>query len=81
VLHCLVPHLDGDWSGAAYLYHEFSQEVSRVGTEGPSGETLPETLPIARSENRWLDDASFCLALSGKAETPLASSWPGTRRP
>jgi CRP-like cAMP-binding protein len=71
VLHCLVPHLDGDWSGAAYLYHEFSQEVSRVGTEGPRGETLPETLPIARSENRWLDDASFCLALSGKAETPL----------
>jgi CRP-like cAMP-binding protein len=71
VLHRLIPHLDGEWSGAAYLYNEFNQEVSRVGTEGTRGETLPETLPIVGSENGWLDDASFCLALTGKAPMPL----------
>jgi CRP/FNR family cyclic AMP-dependent transcriptional regulator len=71
VLHRLIPHLDGDWSGAAYLYNEFNQEVSRVGTEGPRGATLPDTLPITQSENGWLDDASFCLALTGKGPTPL----------
>ena len=71
VLHRMIPHLDGKWSGAAYLYNEFTHEVSRVGTEGARGDTLPETLPLAGAENRWLDDASFCLTLSGTGPAPL----------
>src|SRR5262249_29874663 len=71
VLHRMIPHLDGRWSGAAYLYNEFTQEVSRVGTEGLRGETLPETLPLSGSDSHWLDDASFCLTLSGTGPAPL----------
>jgi CRP/FNR family cyclic AMP-dependent transcriptional regulator len=71
VLHRMIPHLDGEWSGAAYLYNEFNDEVSRVGTEGRRGESLPQTLPIEEAASRWLDAASFCVALSGKAGTPL----------
>lgn len=70
-LHRMIPHLDGDWSAAAYLYNEFNDEVSRVGAEGPRGEHLPRTLPIGEAASRWLDAASFCVALTGKADTPL----------
>jgi CRP/FNR family cyclic AMP-dependent transcriptional regulator len=71
VLRRMIPHLDGHWSAAAYLYNEFNDEVSRVGTEGPRGESLPLTLPIGEAASRWLDAAGFCVALTGKADTPL----------
>jgi CRP-like cAMP-binding protein len=70
-LHRLIAHLDGDWSGAAYLYEEFNHAVSRVGAEGPRGEALPETVPASVSESHWLDDTSFCLALCAKDGAPL----------
>jgi len=70
-LERIVPHLEGNWSAAAFLYNEFNDEVSRVGTKGPRGERLPETLPLAETSNRWLDAASFCVALGGKTVAPL----------
>jgi CRP-like cAMP-binding protein len=70
VLQRIVPHLEGDWSAAAYLYNEFNDEVSRVGTKGPSAEGLPETLPLAETSSRWLDETTFCVALGGNAGTP-----------
>jgi hypothetical protein len=71
VLRRVVPHLYGEWSAAAFLYNEFNDEVWRVGMEGPRGESLPETLPLEESVSRWLDAASFCVALGGKTATPL----------
>jgi hypothetical protein len=38
---------------------------------GPRGESLPATLPIAEKASRWLDAASYCVALVGKSDTPL----------
>jgi CRP/FNR family transcriptional regulator, cyclic AMP receptor protein len=70
-LQRIVPHLEGEWSAAAFLYNEFNNEVSRVGTKGPRGETLPETLPLADASNRWLDETTYCVALGGKTDTPL----------
>jgi CRP/FNR family cyclic AMP-dependent transcriptional regulator len=71
VLRRTIPHLDGSWSAAAYLYNEFNDEVSRVGTEGARGDSLPETFPIGEAASRWLDGASFCVALRGKGPTAL----------
>ena len=71
VLQHVVPHLEGEWSAAAFLYNEFNDEVSRVGTEGPRGESLSQTLPLGETASRWLDAASFCVALRGRAATPL----------
>jgi CRP/FNR family transcriptional regulator, cyclic AMP receptor protein len=71
VLHRIVPHLDGDWSAAAYLYNEFNEDVSRIGVEGARGESLPRTLPHQQARSRWLDAGSFCVALTAKAATPL----------
>jgi CRP-like cAMP-binding protein len=71
VLHRMLPHLDGDWSAAAYSYNEWNDEVTRVGIMGPRGENLPGTIPIGETANRWVDAASFCVALSGKADTPV----------
>jgi CRP-like cAMP-binding protein len=71
VVRRMVPHLDGDWSAAAYVYNEWNDEVVRVETVGPRGESLPATLPIVEKANRWLDAASYCVALVGKSVTPL----------
>lgn len=70
-LQRIVPHLEGDWSAAAYLYNEFNDDVSRVGTKGARGEGLPETLPLAQASNRWLDGTSYCVALGANAGRPL----------
>lgn len=71
VLHRVIPHLDGEWAGAAYLYNEFNDEVTRVATEGPHGASLAETVKLAEAQSCWLDAASFRVALPGKAEAPL----------
>ncbi len=71
VLHHMIPHLDGDWSAAAYAYNEWNDEVARVETVGPRSERLPATLPMAETASRWLDAASYCVALAGKAGTPI----------
>jgi len=71
VLHRMVPHLEGEWCAAALVHNEWSAEVVRVATVGRRGETLPVTLPIAETASRWLDAHTFCVALAGKAETPV----------
>jgi CRP/FNR family cyclic AMP-dependent transcriptional regulator len=67
----MIPHLDGEWSGAAYLYNEFNDAVGRVGTAGQDGERLPETMPMAGATSRWLDDTAYCVVLPAPAGTPL----------
>ena len=71
VLRRMIPHLDGDWSAAAYVYNQWNDEVARVQTVGPRGESLPATLPIVETASRWLDAASYCVAFVGKADTPV----------
>ena len=71
VLHRMLPHLDGDWSAAAYIYNEFNNEVVRASTQGPRGESLPATIPIAETASRWLDPSSYCVVLAQKIGLPL----------
>ena len=71
VLHRMLPHLEGDWSAAAYIYNEFNNEVVRARTEGPRGESLPATVPITETASRWLDPSSFCVVLTQKTGVPL----------
>ena len=71
MLQRMIPHLEGDWSAAAYVYNEWNDEVVRVGTVGPRGESLPGTLPIVEAASRWLDDHALCVALAGTIDTPI----------
>ena len=71
VLYRMLSHLEGDWSGAAYLYNEFNDEVVRASIQGPRGESLPATIPIAETTSRWLDASSFCVVLARKTGLPL----------
>lgn len=71
VLQRMIPHLEGDWSAAAYVYNEWNDEVARVGIVGPRRERLPTTLPIAETASRWLDAHAFCVALVGRAGTTM----------
>ena len=67
----IVPRLEGEWSAAAYLRGEFSDDVSQVAAAGPHVDRLPETLAVGETESRWLDGATLSVALPGRAETPL----------
>jgi len=70
-LRRMIPHLSGEWSVAAYLCSQFSDEVLRVAIEGPGGEHIPATLPLGDATNRWMDAASFCVALTSPDGVPL----------
>jgi CRP/FNR family cyclic AMP-dependent transcriptional regulator len=71
VLHRMIPHLEGEWSAAAYLYNEFNDEVVRVDTVGPHPERLPATIPLAEGASRWMDDHAFSVPLAGEADAPI----------
>jgi len=71
VLHRMLPHLDGDWSAAAYIYNEFNNEVVRASTHGPRGESLPATITITEAASRWLDPSSYCVVLAQRTTVPL----------
>lgn len=71
VLQRMTPHLEGDWSAAAFVYNEWNDEVVRVGTVGARGESLPATIPMTERESRWLDPHTFCVALARKADMPI----------
>jgi CRP-like cAMP-binding protein len=72
-LDVLIPHLEGDWSVAVFLRDPFDEPTERVGTAGPHPESLPETAPAGEAEHRWLDDATFCVALTGASPVAVGS--------
>ena len=71
VLHRMLPHLEGNWSAAAYIHNEFNDEVVRASTHGSRGESLPATIPITETVSRWLDPSSYCVVLAQKTAVPL----------
>lgn len=67
VLSHVTPHLPGEWSGAAYLYNMFNEEMEPAGAHGsfdlkPLAAKLPSP---AESKSVWLDDATFYVTLPG----------------
>ena len=70
VLHRMVPHLEGEWSAAAYLYNEFNDEVAQVAAVGPQASSFVGTLPLEVGSCSALDTAAFCVALAGKGDAP-----------
>ena len=71
-LDVLIPHLEGDWSVAVFLRDPFDERTARVGTAGPHPESLPAA-PAGEAEHRWLDAATFCVALTGASPVAVGS--------
>jgi CRP-like cAMP-binding protein len=69
VLRRLLPHLEGDWSAAAYVYNEFNDEVARQAALGPGATDLPATLAARALASGWLDAATYAVALPGPTAT------------
>lgn len=64
VLGHLVPHIEGSWSGAAFLYNEFNEEMERVANEGQVD--APLTCPVFGGQKTlWLDARSIAVAIPG----------------
>ncbi|MBI4347467.1 MAG: cyclic nucleotide-binding domain-containing protein [Elusimicrobia bacterium] len=64
VLGHLVPHVEGTWSGAAFLYNEFNEEMERVANQGQA--EVPSTCPVFGDQKTiWLDGKSVAVAIPG----------------
>ncbi|MBI5201590.1 MAG: cyclic nucleotide-binding domain-containing protein [Elusimicrobia bacterium] len=64
VLGHLVPHIEGSWRGAAFLYNEFNEEFESVAAMGDS--PAPSKIPaFADQKTLWLDGKTIAVALNG----------------
>ena len=62
----LLPHLEGSWAGAAFLYNEFNDEMELAASEGFNG-TAPSPLSEEKaSDSRWIEPHTFYVPLPGK---------------
>ncbi len=67
VLGHIAPHLEGNWSAAAYLYNVFNDEMDFMAGYGPfdfagSQVRLP---PIKETRNIWIMDHVYYVSLPG----------------
>lgn len=65
VLGHLVPHVEGTWSGAAFLYNEFNEELEQVAVHGQL--QTPAVCPaFGELKVVWLDGRTIAVALPGE---------------
>lgn len=85
VLAHLVPHLEGTWSAAAFLYNEFNDELERVAALGAvaSDGDGAKPPPFEGRKTVWLDGRTIAVALSGpnRLEGYLLFQTPGALTP
>jgi len=66
VLAHLVPHLDGSWTAAAFLYNEFNDEMELAATEGSLDAGAGGVrAPTADQPPTWSDAKTFVVPLPG----------------
>ena len=67
VLDHVVPHLEGSWDSAAYLYNIFNEEMDLVG--GATGfdfpALAPKLPPVLRPRSVWIDAQTYHVSLYG----------------
>ncbi len=65
VLAHLMPHIEGSWSSAAYLYNVFNDEMDfTAGTGGFDFAALQDALPPAtETRSLWLDPSTYYVSL------------------
>lgn len=65
VLGHLVPHIEGTWTGAAFLYNEFNEELEHVANHGQLA--APAACPAFGDRKVvWLDGRTIAVALPGE---------------
>ncbi len=67
VLAHVVPHMHGAWSGAAFLYNIFNDEMDHVAKHGDHdfAVSAAKFSKTTETEPRWLDDSSYYVPLPG----------------
>ncbi len=66
VLAHLVPHLDGGWTAAAFLYNEFNDEMELAATEGSfDAGASGLRAPVNGTSAAWSDARTCVVPLSG----------------
>jgi CRP-like cAMP-binding protein len=66
VLSHLVPHLEGSWTAAAFLYNEFNDEMELAATEGSfDAGASGVRVPAADAAPSWADAQTFVVPLPG----------------
>lgn len=68
VLENVVPHLQGNWSAAAYLYNMFNDEMDLIATHGSFRfEGVAAKVDPKARESKWLDGALYYAPLPGES--------------
>ena len=72
VLAHIMPHLEGAWSAAAYLYNVFNDEMDLSATAGAHdfGPLAPRLPSTQESSGLWIDERVYYVSLPG-AKRPL----------
>jgi CRP-like cAMP-binding protein len=67
VLGHVVPHLEGNWSAAAYLYNVFNDEMDFVAGSGPLdfAGVQGKLPPVKETRNLWIEDRVYYVSLPG----------------
>lgn len=66
VLGIVIPHLQGTWSAAAYLYNIFNDELDYAGRHGDfEFEVYKAKIDLKSADSRWLDGSVYLAALPG----------------
>lgn len=73
VLEHVLPHLEGNWSAATYLYNQFNEEMEFVNSQGEGKfETDPAKLnDPGDGSNSWADNTTYHVSLP-ETRRPLA---------
>ena len=66
VLRHTVPHFEGTWTGGAYLYNQFNEEMEIVAVEGAFKTEAGDKPPSFRDKKLvWLDGNTVAVSLPG----------------
>ena len=68
VLGHVVPHLEGNWSAAAYLYNVFNDEMDLVAGCGPFdfAGVQGQLPPVKETRNIWIEEHVYYVSLPGE---------------
>lgn len=67
ILAHVVPHLDGSWTAAAYLYNPYNDEMDFVASEGKTdfAALAPKLPPATETRSLWIDGSAYYVSLPG----------------
>ncbi len=74
VIEHVIPHLQGTWSSAGYIYNQFNDEMDFAAGRGDFdfAALAGKLAPATETHNLWIDDTTYYVSLPGE-KRPLGN--------